>query len=234
MTVGEVFEGTVRRIQPYGAFIDLGGIDGLLHVSEISRARINNPGDVLQVGQAVQVKIIRVEGPGTDKERISLSMKDFEPDPWADIAERLKENEVTKGKVVRLTEFGAFIQLEAGVDGLIHISEISQQRIGHPRDVLTVGQPVEVRVLKVDAEKQRVSLSLRAAVEGGEDFEPPPMRVPRPARREMRPRQEMRPQDDAPRRRSQQEAPAGEPDGGGPMDYDEKLEALKRKFNVRA
>lgn len=240
LAVGEVFQGTVRRIQPYGAFVDLGGLDGLLHVSEISRARINDPGDVLQVGQAVQVKVIRIEGEGTDKERISLSMKEFEPDPWADIAQRLKENDVAKGKVVRLTEFGAFVQLEAGVDGLIHISEISHQRIGHPRDVLAVGQPVEARVLRVDAEKQRVSLSLRAAGEGegdGEGFEPPAMRIPRPPRREreMRPRHDGRQPEEAPRRRNPvQESPAGEPDGAVPMDYDEKLEALKRKFNVRA
>jgi small subunit ribosomal protein S1 len=230
LAVGQAFDGVVRRIQPYGAFVDIGGLDGLLHVSEISRTRIINPADVLKVGQTVQVKVIRVESQGTDKERISLSMKDFEPDPWSDIANLLKEGEVVKGRVVRLTDFGAFVQLNAGIDGLIHISEISRQRIIHPKDVLAVGQELDVRVLKVDPEKQRVSLSLRGLTE--EEPEPAP-----PPRRELRPRSDRGEQaESGPRRRLHREESESDGDGSvaQPMNYDEKLEALKRKFNVRA
>ena len=159
LEVGAEFEGVVRRLQPYGAFVDIGGLDGLVHVSEISHGRISNPSDVLEVGQKVRVKVIRLEGEG-DKRRISLSMKELTGDPWEGIQERYQEGATVAGKVVRLAEFGAFVELEPGIDGLVHISEISTERIQHPGDKLQRGQDVEVRVLNVDDDQRRISLSL--------------------------------------------------------------------------
>ncbi len=156
---GAVFEGVVRRLQPYGAFVDIGGIDGLVHVSEISHGRVLNPQDVLKVGDKVHVKVIKLEGEG-NKRRISLSMKELEDDPWEKIEDHFVPGASVPGKVVRLTDFGAFVELEKGVDGLIHISEISTERIQHPSEKLQKGQEVEVRVLKVDPQQRRISLSL--------------------------------------------------------------------------
>jgi len=159
LELGAEFEGAVRRLQPYGAFIDIGGMDGLVHVSEISHGRISNPSDVLKVGDKVSVKVIKLEGEG-DKRRISLSMKQLGGDPWAEVPEKYAEGATVKGKVVRLAEFGAFIELESGVDGLVHISEISTERIQHPSDKLQKGQDVEVRVLQVDPDQRRISLTM--------------------------------------------------------------------------
>ncbi len=156
---GAVFDGVVRRLQPYGAFVDIGGIDGLVHVSEISHGRVTNPQDMLKVGDKVRVKVIKLEGEG-NKRRISLSMKELEEDPWEKIEERFSPGATVAGKVVRLTDFGAFVELEKGVDGLIHISEISTERIQHPSEKLQKGQEVEVRILRVDRDQRRISLSL--------------------------------------------------------------------------
>lgn len=173
LEIGAVMKGTVRRIQPYGAFIDIGGLDGLVHVSEISRAHIRNPKDVLSVGQEVQVKVVGLDALGTRKERVSLSMKALAPDPWEGAAQKWKVGTTTQGKVVRLTDFGAFVELAPGVDGLVHVSQISSERIGHPNEVLKPGQEVEVRILELDPESNRISLTMRpegeeAPVRGGD------------------------------------------------------------------
>lgn len=161
IAVGLVCEGTVRRLQPYGAFIDLGGIDGLVHVSEISRGHVADPRDVLKVGHRVQVKIIAIDDLGGPQERVSLSMKALESDPWEGAQTKWAPGSSVKGRVVRLTDFGAFVELAAGVDGLVHISEISTERIGHPAEVLVVDQMVDARILSVDPDGRRISLTLR-------------------------------------------------------------------------
>lgn len=182
LTVGAEFEGAVRRLQPYGAFIDLGGVDGLVHVSEISRGHVADPRDVLKVGQKVRVQVIALENIGGERERISLSMKVLENDPWEGADTKWAAGSIVTGKVVRLTDFGAFIELSAGIDGLVHVSEISTERIEHPSSVLEPGQQVEVRILSVDPESRRISLTMRP--EGEER----PARAPRQDFGDDRPR----------------------------------------------
>jgi len=157
--VGTVFDGVVRRLQPYGAFVDIGGLDGLVHVSEISHGRVTNPQDVLSLGQEVKVKVIKIEGEGS-KQRISLSMKELEGDPWNEVTEKYPEGSTVTGKVVRLADFGAFVELEPGVDGLIHVSEIAVEHVDHPSSKLQRGQELQVRVINVDPQQRRISLSL--------------------------------------------------------------------------
>jgi predicted RNA-binding protein with RPS1 domain len=171
--VGAVFDGTIRRLQPYGAFVDIGGLDGLVHVSEISHGRVMNPQDVLSLGQEVKVKVIKIEGEGS-KQRISLSMKELEEDPWKEVAEKYPEGSTVNGKVVRLADFGAFVELEAGVDGLIHVSEIALEHIDHPSSKLQRGQEIQVRVIKVDPEQRRISLSLLSEEESEQAHSRPP------------------------------------------------------------
>jgi len=219
LSVGETFEGTVRRLQPYGAFVDIGGLDGLVHVSQIRHGHVKDPKDVLSVGEKVQVKVIKLEGLGTDRERVSLSIKDATPGPWDSIEQELPVGGTTRGKVVRLTDFGAFVELQPGLDGLVHISQISDARIDHPGDVLTVGQEVEAKVLSVEKDSQRISLSLRM---DAEPTERRPSRAPR-RREESEPlmASSSTPEPEAPR-----------PDVSS-MDYDDAVELLKQKFQGR-
>ena len=217
--IGQVRTGKVRRIQPYGAFVDVGGLDGLVHVSEISRAHIRNPKDVLKVGQEIEVKVVGLDGLGTKKERVSLSMKALAPDPWDGAAENWKQGSTVKGKVVRLTDFGAFVELAPGVDGLVHVSQISAERIGHASEVLSPGQEVEVRVLEIDAESHRISLTMRP-----EGEEAPAPRGggsggPRRAPRDRGPMEYT----------SKAEEPTEDVDVSG-MEYGDALEALRNKF----
>lgn len=171
---GAVVQGTVTSLAGYGAFVDLGGLEGLLHVSEIGHGRIDHPQDVLAVGQVVDVKIKRIEPPreGEKSERISLSLKALEQDPWEVAAERFREGTVAQGRVVRLEPYGAFVELAPGVDGLVHVSELAaDRRVSHPREVVAVDETVEVKVLKVDAERRRISLSMTAAAAEAEGSE---------------------------------------------------------------
>ncbi|WP_457756039.1 30S ribosomal protein S1 [Thermodesulfatator indicus] len=156
---GQVLEGTVKSITDYGVFVDLGGVDGLLHVSDISWGRVKHPSNYFKVGDRIKVKVIKYD---REKEKIALGIKQLTPDPWETVAEKYPEGKRIEGKVVSLTNFGAFVELEPGVEGLIHISELSwTKRIKHPRDILEVGDKVEVVVLGVDSENRRVSLSLK-------------------------------------------------------------------------
>jgi small subunit ribosomal protein S1 len=167
------WEGKITKITPYGAFVDLGGVEGLMHVSEISRARIGHPSEVLETGQIVRVKILKIEPEREGRPRISLSMKVFEPEPW-EIGFPFQEGDVVPGKVTRLMDFGAFVEVAPGLEGLVHLSEISYERIGHPNKILKTGDEVNVRVLKIDEENRRISLSIKdAAVQNriGEDRE---------------------------------------------------------------
>ncbi|MBC2389618.1 30S ribosomal protein S1 [Listeria booriae] len=159
---GDVVEGTVQRLTSFGAFVDMDGIDGLVHISQISYQHIAAPSDVLEEGQSVKVKVIGVD---PANERISLSIKETQPGPWDDIAEKAPVGAVLKGKVARLVTFGAFVEIFPGVEGLVHISQISHQHIGTPQEVLKEGQEVEVKVLDVNETDKRLSLSIKELTE---------------------------------------------------------------------
>lgn len=159
LDVGTALEGKVKNITPFGAFIDLGGVDGLLHITDISWGRIQHPSEVLSIGDTIQVMVIGIE---REKNRVSLGMKQLVPDPWRNITEKYPVDSKAKGKVVSMTDYGAFIELEKGVEGLIHISEMSwTKHIKKPSDILEIGQEIEAVVLHVDPEKQRISLGLK-------------------------------------------------------------------------
>ena len=166
---GSVVEGTVARLTDFGAFVDLGGVDGLVHVTELAHGRVRNPKDVVSVGDKINVKVLKVD---EDANRISLSLKATAPGPWTDIEEKAAVGTVLDGTVKRLTDFGAFVEIFPGVEGLVHISQISHTRVENPKDVLTAGQEVKVKVLDVKPEEERVSLSIKALEEA-------PARAPR-------------------------------------------------------
>jgi len=159
---GQVREGTVKSLTDFGAFIDLGGVDGLLHISEMSWGRIQHPSEILQEGQTIKVKVLRLD---REKEKISLGLRQVMPNPWETVAERYLEGEIYPGKVVRLAAFGAFVELEPGVDGLVHVSQLADHRIATPAEAVQVGDRIYVKVLYVDAEAKRISLSKREADE---------------------------------------------------------------------
>lgn len=162
LVAGDVVEGKVARLTNFGAFIDLGGVDGLVHVSEISYERVNKPADALKVGQEVKVKVLSVDA---EKGRISLSIKQTLPEPWEQVPEQVAEGDVLEGTVKRLTSFGAFVEVLPGVEGLVHISQISHKHISTPNEVLTSGEKVQVKVLSVDAADHRLALSIKALQE---------------------------------------------------------------------
>ncbi len=156
-----ILTGTVKEVKDFGAFIDLGGIDGFLHISEMSYSRINKASEFLEKGETVRVKVLSVEEV-KGRKRISLSMKAAQDDPWANISESVKEGQSFKGKVMRLESFGAFVEILPGIEGLIHVSEMSwEKRVHHPSDILNPGDEVNVRVLDVNTATQRISLSLK-------------------------------------------------------------------------
>ncbi|MBP1719952.1 MAG: rpsA, partial [Deltaproteobacteria bacterium] len=155
-------EGKVTRLMNFGAFVDIGGLEGLVHVSEISRARIGHPSEVLEPGQIVKARILKMETDRRGAPKVSLSMKVLEPEIW-DTGLPFREGEVIKGKISRLADFGAFVEVAPGVDGLVHVSEISYQKVAHPNRILKEGETVEVLVLKIDEEKRRLSLSIKEA-----------------------------------------------------------------------
>ena len=156
---GIIVEGQVKNITEYGAFIDLGGIDGLLHITDMSWGRIQNPTEVLKVGENIQVKVLKFD---RDKERVSLGYKQLIPDPWATTFERFPSGSRVKGKVVSVTDYGAFVELEDGIEGLIHVSEMSwSKRVKHPSKLVNVGNEVEAQVLAVDQNNRRISLGMK-------------------------------------------------------------------------
>ncbi|MFO7811681.1 MAG: 30S ribosomal protein S1 [Pelovirga sp.] len=155
----QVVEGIVKNLTDYGAFIDLGGIDGLLHITDMSWGRVKHPSDILAVGDKINVKVLKFD---RDKERVSLGLKQISPDPWLDVAAKYPIGSKVVGKVVSLTDYGAFVELEEGVEGLIHVSEMSwTKRIKHPNKVLNIGDEVESVVLALDSENRRISLGLK-------------------------------------------------------------------------
>lgn len=158
---GDVIEGKVARLTNFGAFIDLGGVDGLVHVSELSHEHVKSPEEVVSIGDTVKVKVRSVE---QDSERISLSIKDTLPSPFETIQENYSEGDIVDGKVMRLANFGAFVEIGKGLQGLVHISEISHKHIGTPNEVLEPGQEVKVKILGINPEEERISLSIKGAL----------------------------------------------------------------------
>ena len=160
--VGKKYTGTVKSLTSYGAFVDIGGVDGMVHVSELSWRRIKNPAEVVKVGDVIDVYVIALD---PEKRKISLGYKTAEMNPWNQFTAKYNVGDVAKVKIVKMMTFGAFAEIVPGVDGLIHISQIADRRIEKPGDVLTVGQEVDAKIIDVDAENKRISLSIRALLE---------------------------------------------------------------------
>ena len=188
LAVGDVVTGKVARITSFGAFIDLGGVDGLVHLTELSHERNVSPKSVVTVGEEIEVKILDLN---EEEGRVSLSLKATTPGPWDGVEQKLAKGDVVEGTVKRLTDFGAFVEVLSGIDGLVHVSQISHKRIENPKEALTVGQEVTVKVLDVNADAERVSLSIKAleerpAQEEGQKEEKRAARPRRPKRQEKR------------------------------------------------
>ncbi|MBO4235911.1 MAG: bifunctional 4-hydroxy-3-methylbut-2-enyl diphosphate reductase/30S ribosomal protein S1 [Firmicutes bacterium] len=166
--VDDVVEGTVMRFTDYGAFVDIGGLDGLLHISEISWGKLKHPQEVLEIGDKVNVKILSMN---QEKNKISLGLKQITPEPWTIITEKYNVGDIVSGKVVQLKEYGAFVELEPGLDGLVHISEVAHKRVGNIGDELKLGQTVETKILDIDMDRKRISLSIKAATPAPEGLE---------------------------------------------------------------
>src|SRR5947207_4336554 len=157
---GDVVEGQISNIVDFGAFVDLDGMDGLIHISELSWSHVNHPSEVLEIGQKVEVKVLDID---RDRQRISLGLKQTQTDPWQQVLESYKEGDTVDGKVTKVVTFGAFVEILPGVEGLVHISELAQHHVENPREVVSQGDSVKVLILEVDAERRRLPL--------------PPMRV---------------------------------------------------------
>ncbi|MVJ68965.1 30S ribosomal protein S1, partial [Staphylococcus aureus] len=188
LAVGDVVTGKVARITSFGAFIDLGGVDGLVHLTELSHERNVSPKSVVTVGEEIEVKILDLN---EEEGRVSLSLKATVPGPWDGVEQKLAKGDVVEGTVKRLTDFGAFVEVLPGIDGLVHVSQISHKRIENPKEALKVGQEVQVKVLEVNADAERVSLSIKAleerpAQEEGQKEEKRAARPRRPRRQEKR------------------------------------------------
>jgi small subunit ribosomal protein S1 len=160
LEIGQVLDGTVQRLTDFGAFVDIGGVDGLVHVSELAWTRVEHPAEVLSEGDQVQVKVLKVD---QENERISLSIKETQPGPWERVAQVIQTGDVVTGTVKRLVSFGAFVEVYEGVEGLVHISQISRRHIATPSEVLEEGQEVKVKVLDMQPEQKRISLSIKEA-----------------------------------------------------------------------
>ncbi len=170
LNVGDVVEGKVMRFTDYGAFVDIGGIDGLLHISEISWGKLKHPQEALEIGQVVQVKILSMNA---EKGKISLGMKQNTPEPWSVIDDEYQIGQVITGKVVQIKEYGAFVEIAPGLDGLVHISEIVHKRVNKVSDELEIGQVVQAKILEIDKERKRISLSIKACIEAPAEEEAP-------------------------------------------------------------
>src|SRR5438067_6973722 len=174
---GDVVEGQISNIVDFGAFVDLDGMDGLIHISELSWSHVNHPSEVLEIGQTVNVKVLDID---RDRQRISLGLKQTQTDPWQQVLESYQEGDVVQGTVTKVVTFGSFVEILPGVEGLVHISELAQHHVENPREIVSQGDKVHVRILDVDADRRRLSLSLKRVEEGmpvqpmpGEEAEPP-------------------------------------------------------------
>lgn len=156
--VGDIVEGTISNIVDFGAFVDLDGIDGLIHISELSWTHINHPSEVLQVNQKVKVKVLDID---RDRQRISLGLKQTQEDPWQKVVAQHQVGDVVEGKVTKIVAFGAFVEIYAGIEGLVHISELANRHVERPDEVVSVGQTVQVKIIEVDSQRRRLSLSIK-------------------------------------------------------------------------
>ncbi|EOD01639.1 bifunctional 4-hydroxy-3-methylbut-2-enyl diphosphate reductase/30S ribosomal protein S1 [Caldisalinibacter kiritimatiensis] len=174
LTEGQKINGEVKRLTDFGAFVEIGGIDGLIHISELSWGRINHPSEVVKEGDLVETIVLKVD---KENERISLSLKQIKPQPWENVKNRYSEGDVINGKVVKLTNFGAFVEIEPGLEGLVHISQISNEHIAKPSEKLTEGQKIKVKILNIKEEEKRMSLSIKEVneddVEKFKDYQEP-------------------------------------------------------------
>ncbi len=176
LNVGDVVEGTISNIVDFGAFVDLDGIDGLIHISELSWTHINHPSEVLQVNQKVKVKVLDID---RDRQRISLGLKQTQDDPWQKIVAQHKVGDVVEGRVTKIVAFGAFVEIYEGIEGLVHISELANRHVERPDEVVSVGQIVQVKIIEVDSERRRLSLSIKRV--DGDNVKPlRPMAPPEP------------------------------------------------------
>jgi small subunit ribosomal protein S1 len=166
---GKVVEGTISNIVDFGAFVDLDGIDGLIHISELSWSHVNHPSEVLNVGETVNVKVLDID---RDRQRISLGLKQTQADPWQSVIETYQINDIVPGKVTKVVTFGAFVEIHAGVEGLVHISELADHHVENPREVVNQGDELEVRIIEIDADRRRLSLSLKRVTPAPEDYDP--------------------------------------------------------------
>jgi small subunit ribosomal protein S1 len=160
---GDVVDGQISNIVDFGAFVDLDGMDGLIHISELSWSHVNHPSEVLEIGQNVKVKVLDID---RERQRISLGLKQTQSDPWQQVVESYSEGDVVEGRVTKVVTFGAFVEILPGVEGLVHISELAQHHVENPREVVSQGQTVNVLILEIDAERRRLSLSLKRVEEG--------------------------------------------------------------------
>jgi small subunit ribosomal protein S1 len=160
---GDVVDGQISNIVDFGAFVDLDGMDGLIHISELSWSHVNHPSEVLEIGQDVKVKVLDID---RERQRISLGLKQTQSDPWQQVLETYNEGDEVEGRVTKVVTFGAFVEIMPGVEGLVHISELAQHHVENPREVVSQGDLVKARIIEVDAERRRLSLSLKR-VEGG-------------------------------------------------------------------
>jgi small subunit ribosomal protein S1 len=155
---GQVVEGVISNIVDFGAFVDLEGIDGLIHISELSWSHVNHPSEVLSIGEKVRVKVLDID---RERQRISLGLKQTQSDPWQSVIESYQEDDVVEGKVTKVVTFGAFVEIHAGVEGLVHISELAAHHVENPREIVNQGDVLAVRIIEIDAERRRLSLSLK-------------------------------------------------------------------------
>jgi small subunit ribosomal protein S1 len=160
---GDVVEGQISNIVDFGAFVDLDGMDGLIHISELSWSHVNHPSEVLEIGQDVKVKVLDID---RERQRISLGLKQTQSDPWQQVLDTYNEGDEVEGKVTKVVTFGAFVEILPGVEGLVHISELAQHHVENPREVVSQGDEVRAKIIEVDGERRRLSLSLKR-VEGG-------------------------------------------------------------------
>ena len=167
---GDVVEGQISNIVDFGAFVDLDGMDGLIHISELSWSHVNHPSEVLEIGQTVKVKVLDID---RDRQRISLGLKQTQTDPWQQVLDSYGEGDVVQGRVTKVVTFGAFVEILPGVEGLVHISELAQHHVENPREVVSQGDLVNVKIIEVDAERRRLSLSLKR-IEDGDETQPLP------------------------------------------------------------
>jgi len=185
LSPGDIVEGQISNIVDFGAFVDLDGMDGLIHISELSWSHVNHPSEVLDIGQDVKVKVLDID---RERQRISLGLKQTQSDPWQQVVEAYNEGDVVQGKVTKVVTFGAFVEIMPGVEGLVHISELAQHHVENPREVVSQGDTVNVKIIEVDAERRRLSLSLKR-IEDADEVQPradgQPLETPEPPRLDL-------------------------------------------------